>query len=92
MKDLKIYIKQDGMYNTLEIVLSNIPVEDVKDWYSFGSHKEFSNLMEILLYIDDIFLSITDSTDCVRIIDRKISDEITITKKQIREMYPQHFI
>jgi len=85
--DLELYVKQDGMYNTLDIVISNIPIKDIKDWYKFNH--DFRSFKEFLFHIKLSLMDGSDDIDFVRLIDYKIPDEIIITKKEI-EMLNAH--
>lgn len=87
MNDLELYVRQDGMYNTLDIVLSNIPVEDVQGWHHFDNVTEESckNFKEYLWKIRKHFMMLQD-IEYIRLIDEDIPDEIIITKKTIEDM------
>jgi len=84
MLDFQLYIKQDGMYNTLDIVISNIPIEDIKDWYLMST--PVYNLKDMLFYISQHFMNYSDTVKYVRIIDKEIPDEILISRETIIEM------
>ena len=87
MRDLGLYVKQDGMYNTLEIVLSDIPIEDVKDWHRLTIDEGVSSFKDLLWKCRTYFMANSgDSVDSIRLIDSKISDEIKITKEEIEDM------
>jgi len=87
MKDLAIYVNQDGMYNTLEIVISDIPIENIKDWHKITIDKSVVNFKDLLWKLRKYFMTNSDDkANIIRLIDSKIPDEIIITKDVIEEL------
>lgn len=90
MMNFKAYIKQDGVYNTLEILISDISLPDTRDWYQY--HLKHHKLKDLLFDIYKGFMIGFPDVDHIRMIDSQLGDEIIITLDMIKELNPHLFI
>jgi len=89
-----LYVKQDGMYNSKEILLTDEYTPLVmlpKDWYIMENNSEtvYRNLSHLFWNIKE---SLMKSTDVQELVFRTQGGDTIITKKEIEEMNPEYFI
>ena len=90
-----VYVKQDGMYNTKEILLTDeykpgtlLP----RDWYVIknDSDETYKTFQEFLMDIYKSFMCGYHDTDKLTLIVE--SEPVIITKEDIKEQNPEYFI
>lgn len=89
-----LMVKQDGMYSSEEIILTNDDIEELKNqgFYQFNYISESKNLRNYLYYIYIKFMSGFEDTNYITIIDTKTRDKYIITKDEIKNMNSHLFI
>ena len=90
-----LYVKQDGMYNTKEILLTDEYKPDdllPRDWYVMknASDKTYKTFQEFLMRIYESFMCGIDDTDKLTLIVE--NEPVVITKEDIKEQNPEYFI
>ena len=91
-KPLYLFVKQDGMYNTLEILVTDQDNKGdlQKDWYRIRSERSYSTLKEFLFAVYKMLMTGPGDTKQLTLwIDE---DSIIITEKDIMVLNAEHFI